>query len=348
MRHERKLILGVVAAACWGGSGCPARTVPEVRERPVAGREFRRVPQKPIAPQVRFVVDELWLAVYMVAYYDKLHQRLGIRKSRRSRWRHRKSLRWPPPGAYRMLKAKYFTDDTKDAAAFVKKAMAISATWFHTLRGSHSIGPLAKRWKFWTPAATTIASLRAYHPDMPGYVKQLRGLKEFKTIVAQTRKRKAFCEKQWKQNLKRSTRIMTSLTGLAFKRCVTVYISYPGMPGGRYQGRKGPKDCPYAIMWGGREDFSDFTTVYIWHELLHSYFPNGQLEHAVIQLLTDNELRVRLAGDKRPYPPYVGHQRLVPWMLWLRPAWKRYLSQKGQRDIRTFVKKARSLSYPAR
>lgn len=60
-------------------------------------------------------------------------------------------------------------------------------------------------------------------------------------------------------------------------------------------------------MWGGLEMWPNYTTIYVWHEIFHSILP-GQglkttdLDHALIQLITDNELNARLNGFS--YPPF--------------------------------------------
>jgi hypothetical protein len=72
----------------------------------------------------------------------------------------------------------------------------------------------------------------------------------------------------------------------------------------------------------------------------------------VIQLLTDNELRCRLAKSSSPgagkqgalaaettYPPFKGHKSLEKAMENLLPSWREYLSGK-QHDIMAYLKKA--------
>ena len=78
----------------------------------------------------------------------------------------------------------------------------------------------------------------------------------------------------------------------------------------------------YPVRWNaGRE----------WYEILHSYFNNGDFNHALIQFIADNELRIKL--NKGKYPPFVGHENLFPLMKKILPHWKRYLKEKQPRDI---------------
>ncbi len=85
-----------------------------------------------------------------------------------------------------------------------------------------------------------------------------------------------------------------------------------------------------VIGWGHHEEWPNYTTVYLWHEILHSYLGYSELEHTLIQLVTDNELRVQLNGGS--YPPFVGHENLNPLTEKLFPYWKKYL-QKDNKNI---------------
>ena len=57
--------------------------------------------------------------------------------------------------------------------------------------------------------------------------------------------------------------------------------------------------------------------------------------HALIQLITDNELRIRLNGGK--YPPFEGHSTLTAEMSSLLPKWQEYLLSPNK-DILAFEK----------
>jgi len=61
-------------------------------------------------------------------------------------------------------------------------------------------------------------------------------------------------------------------------------------------------------------------------------------EHAVIELLTDEELLARL--NSISYPPLVEHNHLRALETSLLPAWREYLKQ-PHKDFSTFLKTAR-------
>ena len=76
--------------------------------------------------------------------------------------------------------------------------------------------------------------------------------------------------------------------------------------------------------------------MFLWHEILHAYFGQTDLDHAAIQFITDEELRVKLNGGS--YPPYVGHASLSPLMNRVLPQWKRYLNNKDK-NIKDFMER---------
>ena len=185
---------------------------------------------------------------------------------------------------------------------------------------------------------------RTWATGLSAYVERIQHLPEWAPLLEDTKRRRQFCQEQWERTLPASLSTMRSLTGLDFRRCFRVTVTYPGLPGGRTLDQTGPAECPNAIAWGGREEFPAYTVVYIWHEILHSYFEQTDRDHAIIELVTDNELRVRLNGGT--YPPFEGHPYLGRWKAAVEPAWRAYLGQ-GHRDIRQFAKLTRGYA-PAR
>ena len=79
----------------------------------------------------------------------------------------------------------------------------------------------------------------------------------------------------------------------------------------------------FKIGWGSWGHFQNYTTVYLWHEILHLIMELEDVSHAVNQMATDNELRIRL--NKTSYPPLEGHDWLKPIMKKILPKWGDYL-----------------------
>ena len=111
------------------------------------------------------------------------------------------------------------------------------------------------------------------------------------------------------------------MTGFDFNKTIVVYIVHSSLPSG--------KTFIFAegqpILWGHNDLFENYTTVYLWHEILHTYLGTSQLEHALIQLIADNELRIQLNGGS--YPPFEGHAYLLPLMKKVLPLWNEYLAK---------------------
>lgn len=68
----------------------------------------------------------------------------------------------------------------------------------------------------------------------------------------------------------------------------------------------------------------NYNMSYIIHEALHSVFGSIEIEHAIIELISDNELRIRLNNMDNNYFEY-GHNYLRPILIKLLPYWKKYL-----------------------
>jgi hypothetical protein len=166
------------------------------------------------------------------------------------------------------------------------------------------------------------------------YLKFLKKSKYFKKIYKQTKNYLNFCEKKWKRNYLKTIKIMNELTGIDFineNKKFSVYITHPSLKNGRnFQDG--------TITWGHNEDWPNYTVVYLWHEILHSYFSRNNLDHAIIELLTDNELKIRLNGGK--YPPFEGHFHLEELKFKILPYWRKYLKQENKNifEFRKLIK----------
>lgn len=96
-----------------------------------------------------------------------------------------------------------------------------------------------------------------------------------------------------------------------------------------------------VIAWGHPEDWQNYSLVYLMHESLHDIFGKRELEHAVIELITDNELRLRLNGSGEYFyenNKLVGHDHLLSLEKDILTAWKAYLADYSV-NIFDFIKK---------
>lgn len=153
----------------------------------------------------------------------------------------------------------------------------------------------------------------------------------YSQLIEETSDYLKFVDQQWQQNEQNALSIIQELTGLEFLRSkIVIYLTHPKLKNGLTVDKK-------TIVWGHSEDFKNYTTVYLCHELLHilTDLDNSQITHAIIELLTDNELRIRL-NQKGTYFEYPGHPSLRPLTKKLLPRWKSYL-KKEDKNIFKFI-----------
>ena len=162
---------------------------------------------------------------------------------------------------------------------------------------------------------------------LPKYLNELKKSKQYKKIYHQTEVYLNFCKNQWNDNYLVAKEIVSELIGFKLNKKFNVFITHPSLRNGSYKGDN-------TIEWGHNEDWFNYTTVYLWHEILHSYFGWSDKEHAIIELI-DEELKARLNGKKYPLPE--GHKHLKTIKKQLLPTWKKYLSSK-KRNIKKLMK----------
>lgn len=138
----------------------------------------------------------------------------------------------------------------------------------------------------------------------------------YPTFKAESEKNLEQIKKDWEGLIEKSLPLMEELTGFNFEKTFTIFITHPEVGNGSNWGNG-------VISFGFNiNPWPYYTMVYLWHEILHDYFPRDDFNHALIQLITDNELRIRLGGGV--YPPLEGHQYLVTQMENLLPMVKGY------------------------
>jgi hypothetical protein len=112
-----------------------------------------------------------------------------------------------------------------------------------------------------------------------------------------------------------------------------VFVIAPIVGGGSYLGN-------YKIFWGHKEDWPNYNVVYLMHEVLHAFLHKGKYAHEVIELATDNELRIRLnnggdyfiEGEEK-----VGHPKLLKKEKELLLKWEEYLKDEST-DVHSFIR----------
>jgi len=161
--------------------------------------------------------------------------------------------------------------------------------------------------------------------------------KEFKRLLLETEKYKIFVEKQWKENEKFVLDYFKNVLHLKIPDySITVYIFHPKSHHGQANNKH--------ILWGHSEDWKNYTTVYLAHEILHiitcGKFKDFETMHILIELSTDNELRIRLNKNGRYFTSKKSSAKMPLFLkkLWelekeIIPYWKEYLKNQKGRSI---------------
>jgi len=165
--------------------------------------------------------------------------------------------------------------------------------------------------------------------------KEIIKTKEFKRLFFETETYKNFVEKQWKKNEKFVLEYFKNTLNLKIPNYkVTVYIFYPKS----FCGHANAKTK--IILWGHSEDWENYTTVYLAHEILHIITDVkgcSDIAHALIELAADNELRIRL-NKKGIYfkekKINIGNKHLQKLEKEILPYWEKFLEKnKNKKDI---------------
>lgn len=172
-------------------------------------------------------------------------------------------------------------------------------------------------------------------PQAQEIANRLKQTPDYRAIFEHTRRFKWELESFWQASYDRTLGIMQEITGLDFADDQFKVYSV-SVPDGKYMGNG-------RIVFGPlKERFSNFQVVGLWREIMHGKMKAGSkdiphcddIEHSVIQLATDNELRVLLNGNGM-YPPFEGHERYAPLMKKMLPHWYMYLASQ-ERNILDF------------
>ena len=206
----------------------------------------------------------------------------------------------------------------KDIVAFENYAWRKCKPCYNLLVGRFSTTEIAK------------GGLRKIAKQLSNFLNELKRSRQYGKIHRQTGEYLKFCRNQWNENYPFVSKVIEELTKLKLNKKFTIYVTHPGLKNGSYKGNN-------TIEWGHNEDWPNYVTTYLWHEILHSYIGHSKKEHAVIELITDEELRTRLNGGK--YPPFVGHGYLQKVKEKLLPKWRKYLKSEKQ-NIREFIRKS--------
>jgi hypothetical protein len=169
--------------------------------------------------------------------------------------------------------------------------------------------------------------------DLLSMFSEFEQTEEFKRLLIKTEEYKTWIESQWKLNKTVINNHLKNILNTEIpSESATVFIIKPSIGGGSYLGN-------YTIYWGHTEDWQNYSLVYLAHEYLHTFIPAGNVEHCIIELATDNELRLRINGKGEYFEENgekIGHDNLQAFERRLLPRWKQYLKDK-EKNIYEFI-----------
>jgi hypothetical protein len=164
--------------------------------------------------------------------------------------------------------------------------------------------------------------------------------KEFKKLLAETEKYRLWLEKEWHKNKNKILGWIKELGGLKISdKTITVFVTHPKFYNGKSLAEKD------VILWGHPEDWENYSLVYLTHELLHLLTKKCKkpfIMHALIELLADNEIRIRLnkKGIYFKEGKYsVGHPNLANLEKKISPQWKKFVEDRKGKDLLDLEKK---------
>ncbi len=160
---------------------------------------------------------------------------------------------------------------------------------------------------------------------------------QVKRLIKETEKYRDWLEKEWN---KKGEKVLTELEKIIRipipKKKISVYVTHPKL-------KNGMALNPEIIVWGHSEDWLNYSIVYLCHEIMHILTWNEKVDtktmHAIIELVTDNELRIRLNKKGKYFKEgkfSIGHPKLKKIEKDMLPSWKKYLKNPKQ-NLKQFI-----------
>ncbi len=182
------------------------------------------------------------------------------------------------------------------------------------LSGFKDMGPSALRIRIVEVVINTLFVSAKAHPA-------------YALILQETQSHMNEVKREWESNFSKTYPFMKSLSRINLSQPFKVFITHPAVHQGRNLGEN-------EIAWGRESDWSNYSTVYLWHEVMHSFLKFNSKSHALIELMTDDALKCMLNGGT--YPPFSedGHPNLKDTKKWIyQNYWLKYLSDKESNII---------------
>ena len=162
--------------------------------------------------------------------------------------------------------------------------------------------------------------------------------KEFSKLYKEKKKYLDFLEKEWISKQKIIIATTEEILGEKLPdMSINVLVTHPKLANGIVLPESN------TICWGHKENWKNYSMVYLMHEALHlildKKLEKKHLTHAIIELISDNELRVRLNGKGKYFKEQgesVGHLFLHKLARATLPFWKKYLKNSNKNIVKFY------------
>ncbi|PIS21238.1 hypothetical protein COT51_03855 [candidate division WWE3 bacterium CG08_land_8_20_14_0_20_41_15] len=158
--------------------------------------------------------------------------------------------------------------------------------------------------------------------DISALIDEGKKSKEFGRVLNEVEDYKKELESKWQKDGQKASAFLEEILKIKLPdKEFTVLITHPKVGNGKYAGEN-------TIIWGHEENWPNYSIVYLFHEALHEILGKGKFVHEIIELASDNELRIRLNGKGEYFTEngqQVGHLDLIESEKKLLPNWQKYL-----------------------
>lgn len=149
----------------------------------------------------------------------------------------------------------------------------------------------------------------------------------FQKLLKDTEDYKNWLEDTWSKNKDTITKELKDILKIELpQNPIDILVVSNKMKCGEHLGKG-------LITWGHSEDWNNYSLVYLAHEYLHDVFASGEISHSLIELATDNELRLRLNKEGEYFyinKKLVGHEYLFETEKKILPYWQEFLKNKDK------------------
>jgi hypothetical protein len=173
------------------------------------------------------------------------------------------------------------------------------------------------------------------------FFEECQASEEYQQLLKEAEEYRNWLESEWDKKKEHVLKELGNILKIKLpNNTFTVQVVAPSVGGGKYLGNN-------TIFWGHTEDWDNYSIVYLIHEALHEIIGTQSIEHAVIELIADNELRIRL-NSKGEYfyenGNQVGHDYLSDLEKKLVPYWDIYLNNPST-NIFEFLREIKALNF---